>query len=76
MRRALKKGAPLVRRELAWEFGYQPGRRNELEALARGNRRPADPREDQEQRKDGQKIEAKSRARATPEGGATHGRGA
>jgi hypothetical protein len=55
---------PLIKRrtsskeELAWEFGYQSGRRNEPEALTRGNRRSADPREDQEQRQDGQQIEA------------------
>src|SRR5918994_1383495 len=73
VRRGPHGDAPLVRMELAWEFGYQPGRRNELEALTRGNRRTADSREDQEQGEDGQNIEADFYARGPPER-ATHGR--
>src|SRR5918999_3432857 len=46
-RGALIKRRTSSKEELAWEFGYQPGRRNELEALTRGNRRSAGPREDQ-----------------------------
>jgi hypothetical protein len=52
--------------ELAWEFGYQPRRRNELEPLTWGNRRTADSREDQEQGEDGQNIEADFCARGSP----------
>src|SRR5215211_5105692 len=70
LRCPLKKGAPLVRRELAWQFGYQPGGRNESKDLARGDRGDVPAREGVQQRQDGQKLEAKAYTRGAAEGGA------
>src|SRR5918995_4331484 len=71
----LKEGAPLVRRELAWEFGYQPGGGNEPEALTQRDRGGVSALEDVEQREDGQKIEADPHTRGAAVG-ATRGRSA